>query len=379
MFKPAQRVLDQRAASLRPPLGVVPQGAISLALGEPDFPTPPTVAEAGRRAVSEGRTKYTDQHGLSSLRQAAAKSLPGQHNWSADNIVITHGATAGLGAIVFALINPGDKVVIPQPAYSLYADLVTLAGGEVIYCDLGKDLHFDELALSKALRGAKAIVFSNPSNPNGVVHSCAELELLGRLLEGTETIVVSDEAYSSLTYGEHSFTSALETESLVSRVIYVQTFSKKYAMTGWRVGYVAAEKETIAAVAQFHRTFNGSLSNEAQIAAEAALNLPDEALQPMIAEYAKRRELVVELLSEVPGIDAIKPEGAFYSFIRYQANVPSARVAAELAEAGVVVRAGAEYGPAGEHHIRVSFAASQSDIRRGFGIIRDYFTALEPC
>ncbi|MDO5035142.1 MAG: aminotransferase class I/II-fold pyridoxal phosphate-dependent enzyme, partial [Actinomycetaceae bacterium] len=95
--------------------------------------------------------------------------------------------------------------------------------------------------------------------------------------------------------------------------------------------------------------------------------------------YAKRRELVVELLSEVPGIDAIKPEGAFYSFIRYQANVPSARVAAELAEAGVVVRAGAEYGPAGEHHIRVSFAASQSDIRRGFGIIRDYFTALEPC
>ncbi|HCT3316129.1 TPA: pyridoxal phosphate-dependent aminotransferase, partial [Corynebacterium striatum] len=241
----AQRILDQRASSLRPPLGVVPAGAISLALGEPDFPTPEPIANAGNKAVSEGNTRYTDQHGLRSLREKLVSALPSgpaNKDWDADNVVVTHGATAALGAIFFALLSPGDKVVIPEPAYSLYADLVTLAGGEVVYAKLGKDLHFDIEELKEKLPGAKAIVFSNPSNPNGIVHTKHELEELGKLLEGSSTLVISDEAYSSLTYSGHDFTSALEVESLAPRTLYVQTFSKKYAMTGWRVGYVAGDK-----------------------------------------------------------------------------------------------------------------------------------------
>lgn len=374
----AQRILDQRASSLRPPLGVVPAGAISLALGEPDFPTPEPIANAGNKAVSEGNTRYTDQHGLRSLREKLVSALPSSptnKDWDADNVVVTHGATAALGAVFFALLSPGDKVVIPEPAYSLYADLVTLAGGEVVYAKLGKDLHFDIEELKEKLPGAKAIVFSNPSNPNGIVHTKHELEELGKLLEGSSTLVISDEAYSSLTYSGHDFTSALEVESLAPRTLYVQTFSKKYAMTGWRVGYVAGDKELIAAIAQFHRTFNGSLNNAAQIAAEAALDLPDSALQPMLDEYAARRELMVELLNEVPGIETVKPEGAFYSFIHYEVDKPSVQVARELGDAGVIVRAGAEYGPSAEHHIRISFAASQEEIRRGFSIIRDYFAS----
>lgn len=342
MVKLANRILEQRSKSKRPPLGVVQPHAISLALGEPDFPTPLPIIEAGNRAVSEGHTRYTDQHGMSSLREKIVASLPSTpltRSWDASNILVTHGATAGLAAIMMALIEPGDKVVIPQPAYSLYADLVMLAGGEVVFANLRDDLHWDFDELATVLPGAKLMVFSNPSNPNGVIHSAQELAALGSLLEGTDTLVVSDEAYSSLTYDGHTFTSALEIPALEKRTIYVQTFSKKYCMTGWRIGYVAGDRELIAGIAQFHRTFNGSLSNSAQIAAETALKLPDEFLEPMVAEYARRQKIVVDMLGDVPGIELIHPEGAFYAFFKYHLPQSSVEVAQELADAGVIVRA----------------------------------------
>lgn len=244
----AHRILAQRAASLRPPLGVVPPGAVSLALGEPDFSPPQEVIDASLQAVEQGRVNYTDQHGIAELRDALLQALPARPaSWDRNNVVVTHGATGGLGAIFFALIEPGDKVVIPQPAYSLYADQVVLAGGTVEFVPMGSDLHFDFDKLAVALQGAKMVVFSNPSNPNGIVHTREELEQLAQLLEGTDTIVVSDEAYAALTYTEAAFTSALEVAGLQQRTLYVQTFSKKYCMTGFRVGYVAGDQELIAA------------------------------------------------------------------------------------------------------------------------------------
>ena len=370
----AQRIMDQREASLRPPLGVVPPGAVSLALGEPDFAPPQEVIDASTQALEQGHTNYTDQHGIAELRDALLTALPAcPSDWDRNNIVVTHGATAGLGALFFALIEPGDKVVIPQPAYSLYADQVVLAGGTVEFVPMGKDLHFDFDKLAAALEDAKLVVFSNPSNPNGIVHTRAELEKLAELLDGSDTLVVSDEAYSALTYTSERFTSALEVDGLQERTLYVQTFSKKYCMTGFRVGYVAGAKDLIAAIAQLHRTFNGSVSEQAQLAALAAVSLPESVVTPMLDEYAQRRDLVVQLLGNIPHIRLVEPEGAFYAFFSYDVDVPSSQVASELAELGVLVRAGAEYGPDAEHHIRLSFAASQSDIERGIGLIRTYF------
>jgi aspartate aminotransferase len=370
----AHRILAQRAASLRPPLGVVPPGAVSLALGEPDFSPPQEVIDASVQAVEQGRVNYTDQHGIAELRDALLQALPARPaSWDRNNVVVTHGATGGLGAIFFALIEPGDKVVIPQPAYSLYADQVVLAGGTVEFVPMGSDLHFDFEKLAVALQGAKMVVFSNPSNPNGIVHTREELEKLAQLLDGTDTIVVSDEAYAALTYTEAPFISALEVEGLQQRTLYVQTFSKKYCMTGFRVGYVAGDKELIAAIAQFHRTFNGSVSEPAQLAALAAIQLPETTFAPMLGEYRRRRDLVVHLLNDVPHIHLVQPEGAFYAFFAYDTGQDSSQVAADLADRGVLVRAGAEYGPDAEGHIRLSFAASQDDIQRGIGIIRDYF------
>ncbi|PRY19662.1 pyridoxal phosphate-dependent aminotransferase [Pseudosporangium ferrugineum] len=363
----AARIEELRRCSRRPALAPAPPGSVSLAMGEPDLPTPPPVIEAAAAALRRGDTHYADQQGLRKLRAELASRLPARPGptWAAEDVLVTHGATAALAAVVLAMIGPGDRVVIPEPAYSLYADLVVLAGGTVDFVPLAPDLHWDLDALAAALPGAAMMLFSNPSNPTGIVHSRQELEALGGLLDGTGTLVVSDEAYHRLVYPGHVLTSALEIESLRDRTVYVQTFSKTYAMTGWRVGYLAGPREVVDAAAHVHRTCNGSLNTAVQYAALAALELPDSVVEAMADTYRRRREIVVAYLSGAPGLHLVPPEGAFYGFVRYDAGPPSEVVARELAERQVLVRAGAEYGPSGEGHIRISLAASTDDLRTG--------------
>ncbi|MFE7434710.1 pyridoxal phosphate-dependent aminotransferase [Streptomyces tendae] len=376
----ALRIEELRRRSRRPALAPAPPGAVSLAMGEPDFPTPPTVVQAAVSALREGHTHYADQKGLGELRAALAARLPARpgRTWGADDVLVTHGATAALAAVVLATIGPGDRVVVPEPAYSLYADLVVLAGGTVDFVPLAPDLHWDLDALAAALPGAAMVVFSNPSNPTGIVHREEELEALGKLLDGTDTLVVSDEAYHRLVHPGHEPASALEIESLRDRTVYVQTFSKTYAMTGWRVGYLTGPREVVDAAAQVHRTWNGSVNTAAQHAALAALALPDTVVDAMVDRYRRRRELVVARLSGVPGLHLVPPEGAFYGFLRYDTGVPSEVVARELAEREVIVRAGAEYGPSGEGHLRISFAASEDDLWVGLERIVRYFGDARP-
>ncbi|MFH8439790.1 pyridoxal phosphate-dependent aminotransferase [Streptomyces sp. NPDC018026] len=372
---PASRIAELRRLSRRPALAPAPPGAVSLAMGEPDLPTPPTVVQAAVSALREGHTHYADQRGLRELRAALAAGLPERPGraWHADDVLVTHGATAALAAVVLATIGPGDRVVVPEPAYSLYADLVVLAGGTVDFVPLAPDLHWDLDALAAALPGAAMMIFSNPSNPTGIVHRREELEALGKLLDGTDVLVVSDEAYHRLAHPGHEPVSALEIESLRDRTVYVQTFSKTYAMTGWRVGCLTGPREVLDAAAQVHRTWNGSLNTAVQHAALAALDLPDGVVEAMADRYRRRRDLVVGRLSGVPGLHLVPPEGAFYGFLRYDSGLPSEVVARELAARQVLVRAGAEYGPSGEGHLRISFAASEDDLWVGLERIVRYF------
>jgi aspartate/methionine/tyrosine aminotransferase len=373
-FAPSARIAELRAYSRRPALTPAPPGAVSLAMGEPDFPTPRPVIEAAAKALRDGHTHYADQKGLPDLRAALADRLPGSgaRPWTADDVVVTHGATAALAAVVFAMVGPGNRVVIPEPAYSLYADLVMLAGGTVDWVPLAPDLHWDLDALAARLPGATMMIFSNPSNPTGIVHRVGELEALGELLAGTDTLVVADEAYHRLVYPGHELVSTLDIASLRDRTVYVQTFSKTYAMTGWRVGYLAGPPAVVDAAAHVHRTVHGSLNTSVQLAALAALDLPAATLDAMADAYRARRELVVAELNGIPGLHLTPPEGAFYGFLRYDLDRPSERVTRELAERGVMVRAGAEYGPSGEGHVRISFAASEDDLRTGLARIVRY-------
>ncbi|GAB3263687.1 aminotransferase class I/II-fold pyridoxal phosphate-dependent enzyme [Arthrobacter pigmenti] len=342
-------------------------------MGEPDFDTPSVIVEALHEAVLDGATHYGDLNGDAELRQelATTNSTPVAPT-VAENISITHGASAALAAVILAVADPGDRVVIPEPSYSLYQDLLQMIGAEPIFVPLTQDNQLDVSAIANAARDAVAIILCNPGNPTGAVLSAESLGHLGEELEGMQSTVISDEAYSGITYGD-GFVSARDVGSLKGRTVVVQTFSKTYAMTGWRLGYTVASAPLASRISLIHRTLNGAVNSAVQRAGLTALRQADADVKRMLASYGERRDRVVELVDNIPGVTMTNPEGAFYAFIRYALDKPSQVVVAELAEAGVIVRAGDEYGPSGEGAFRVSFAASLSDIEEGFTRIRSYF------
>lgn len=366
-FAPSAAVARIAAASRRVQQPQSSGDLVSLAMGEPNFDTPAQITEAAIESLRSGRTHYSPLLGEATLRQALAEVLSetsGQDVSIAD-VLVTHGGTAGLAASILSIVNPGDRVVVPDPTYSLYADLVSMAGGVVVPVPLADDLHWNLEVLEDALRGARLFVFCNPVNPTGIVHSRAELEALAAMLEGSNTIVISDEAYWSLDFTGTPFTSAIEIDGLRERTIYCQTFSKSYAMTGWRVGYLWGPSALVASAARIHNTFNGSVNTAVQDAALAAIRTGDDDIARMRAAYQRRGELMREALAEIPGLELSAPEGAFYQFPRYDLDVPSVDVVAFLRDHGVAVRPGAEFGANGEFHLRLSYAASEEAIVAG--------------
>ncbi|HEX6356397.1 pyridoxal phosphate-dependent aminotransferase [Actinophytocola sp.] len=366
-FAPAEAVARIAAASRRKQQPQSSGDLVSLAMGEPDFDTPEQVTEAANASLRAGRTHYSPLLGEVALREALAEklaSIAGAASSPAD-VLITQGGTAGLAASILAIVNPGDKVVIPDPTYSLYADLVSMAGGIVVPVPLADDLHWDLDRLADALAGAKLFVFCNPVNPTGIVHSHAELAALAELLDGTPTIVIADEAYADLDYTGRPFTSAISLDGLRDRTVYCQTFSKSYAMTGWRVGYLWGPQPLIHASARIHNTFNGSVNTVVQDAALVAVRTGDADIARMRTAYERRREIMHAGLATIPGLTLSSPEGAFYQFPRYDIDIPSVDLVAKLTEFGVAVRPGAEFGAHGEHHLRLSYAASEEAIETG--------------
>ncbi|MEU9342720.1 aminotransferase class I/II-fold pyridoxal phosphate-dependent enzyme [Streptomyces sp. NPDC048278] len=351
---------------------------VSLAMGEPDFDTPEKVTEAAAASLRSGRTHYSPLLGEASLREALAARLSATIGApaSAADVLITQGGTAGLSASILGIVNPGDKVVIPDPTYSLYGDLVAMAGGTVVPVPLAQDLHWDLDRLADALTDAKLFVFCNPVNPTGIVHSRAELEALAELLDGTPTLVISDEAYSDLDYTGRPFTSAISVDGLRDRTVYCQTFSKSYAMTGWRVGYLWGPTSLIQAAARVHNTFNGSVNTVVQDAALAAVEHCAADVARMRAAYEERRDIMRDALSTIPGLTLSAPEGAFYQFPRYDLDLPSVEVVAALRSRGVAVRPGSEFGARGEKHLRLSYAASPQSITEGVRRLADGLAAL---
>ncbi|MFD7506500.1 pyridoxal phosphate-dependent aminotransferase [Streptomyces sp. NPDC059850] len=368
LFDTAQAAARIAAASRRTQQPQSKGDLVSLAMGEPGFDTPQAVTEAAHASLRAGRTHYSPLLGEPPLREALAEKLTGIAGApvSASDILITQGGTAGLAASILGIVNPGDKVVIPDPTYSLYADLVSMAGGTVVPVPLAPDLHWDLDRLADALTGAKLFVFCNPVNPTGIVHSRDELDALAGLLDGTSTIVISDEAYSDLDYTGLPFTSTISIDGLRDRTVYCQTFSKSYAMTGWRVGYLWGPSPLIQASARIHNTFNGSLNTFVQDAALAAVHSCDEDIARMRAAYEQRGEIMRTELAAIPGLTLSAPEGAFYQFPRYDLDLPSVEVVAALRSThGVAVRPGSEFGARGEGHLRLSYAADPEAITEG--------------
>ncbi|WP_327393528.1 aminotransferase class I/II-fold pyridoxal phosphate-dependent enzyme [Streptomyces sp. NBC_01186] len=378
-FATAEAVARIAAASRRTQQPQSRGDLVSLAMGEPDFDTPHLVTEAAHASLRAGRTHYSPLLGEAALREALAEKLAATAGAPVDagDILITQGGTAGLAASILGIVNPGDKVVVPDPTYSLYADLVSMAGGTVVPAPLGPDLHWDLDRLAEALTDARLFVFCNPSNPTGIVHSREELDALAGLLDGTSTIVISDEAYSGLDYTGRPFTSAISLDALRDRTVYCQTFSKSYAMTGWRVGYLWGPPQLIQASARIHNTFNGSVNTFIQDAALVAVRSCEEDVARMRSAYEVRREIMRTELAAIPGLTLSSPEGAFYQFPRYDIDLPSVEVVAALRAHGVAVRPGSEFGARGEGHLRLSYAASPESITEGVRRLAQGLSALQ--
>ena len=359
---------------------------VSLMRGEPDFRTPPHIVEAAVRALRDGRTGYPDNRGEPALRKAVAEKLAGQNQLSYDpdsEILMVSGATYGIYAALTAILDDGDEVLLPDPIYDAYQSPIRLAGGRIRPVPAqvrGQRFSLDREALESAWTPAcKVLLLNTPWNPVGSVLTETELADIAGFLERHDLLLISDEIYEAITYeGRRHVSPAALSESVRARCILVNSFSKTYAMTGWRVGYCAAPKELVQAMFLVLQQSSRGPATFAQDAAVAALGGPQDCVAEMRAEYGRRRALVLEQLEGVPGMRVLPPEGGFFAM----ADIGELGLASDevrrrlLAESGVVVVHGSAYGPGGEGTLRISFAAGGENLARGLGRLREGLARL---
>jgi aspartate aminotransferase len=308
-----------RMAKLSRELKAQGHNIIDLSLGEPDFRTPEYICDAAVQAMKDGFTKYTPVAGVLELRQAICQKLKRDNNldYEVENIVVSTGAKQSLANVVLSVINPGDEVIIPTPYWVTYSALVQLSEGKSVFVPTTIDADFKispqqlEAAITDRTR---MFIFSSPCNPTGTVYSQEELAGLAEVFKRyPEIVVVSDEIYEYINYtGKHQ--SIAQFEELREQMVVVNGFSKGYAMTGWRLGYIAAPKALAQACDKFQSQFTSGANSIAQRAAIAALNGTQEPTKEMAKAFQARRDYIIGELSAMPGVKINDPKGAFYAF-----------------------------------------------------------------
>jgi aminotransferase len=344
------------------------EDAISLGIGEPDFVTPWHIREAGTYSLEKGYTMYTSNSGMLELRQELASYLELRYGVSyhpEHEILITTGSSEGLDLALRAIINPGDEVIIPNPCYVAYPADIILAGGTPILVPTNEENNFVIRATdieTRITKQTKAILIGYPANPTGAVMSKKEANAIAGLAKKHDLLVISDEIYARLVYGtEHVCFPSLP--GMKKRTILISGFSKSHAMTGWRIGYVAAESRFIQALTKIHQYTMLCVPTMAQMAAIEALRNGDSEVEKMVQEYNRRRHLMVKRLNEI-GLPCFEPKGAFYAFPSIKSTGMNSEEFAEnlLLEEKVAVVPGTAFGPYGEGFVRCCYATSLPDI-----------------
>ena len=355
-------------------------GVLRLTLGEPDFTTPDHVKEAAKRAIDQDQSYYTGMSGLLTLRQAASDFVKEKYqlDYNPENeILVTIGATEALSATLTAILEEGDKVLLPAPAYPGYEPIVNLVGAEIVEIDTTDNgfvltPEMLEKAILEQGDKLKAVILNYPANPTGITYSREQLEALAAVLRKYEIFVVCDEVYSELTYTGENHVS-LGT-MLRDQAIIINGLSKSHAMTGWRLGFIFAPANFTAQLIKSHQYLVTAANTMAQHAAVEALTTGKDDAEPMKKEYIQRRDYIIEKMTKL-GFEIIKPDGAFYIFAKIPAgyNQDSFAFLKDFAQKkAVAFIPGAAFGQYGEGYVRLSYAASMGTIREAMKRLEEY-------
>ena len=377
----ANRVSNLRPTAVNSILAEVratPGPLVSLMRGEPDLPTPAHIVEAAAKALASGRTMYADNRGEPKLREAIAEKLRRDNGLGynpATEILVTTGGTFGIYAALAAMLNEGDAVLVPDPVYDAYLSPIRLTGAVPVAVP-SAIIHGRFALTVEALEAAwtpdcKALLLNTPWNPTGTVLNRKELADIAAFCERRDLTIISDEIYEAIVYAGHEHISPATI--LRDRTVLVNALSKTYAMTGWRVGYVAAPASFVQAMLLILQQSSRGPSTFVQDAAAVALSGPQECVASMRAEYSRRRQRVLETLPYV-----MAPEGGFFAMVDLRELGVSSNLIRKrlLAEFGVVVVHGAAYGPGGEGTLRVSFASGGEVLERGLAKLGDALRSI---
>ncbi len=365
----SDRVLNIELSGIRKIFDLAHGDVINLGLGEPDFHPPEVVKKAIYEAVEKGYNKYGPSKGFPELRELIAEKYSRYGDFSADNVLVTVGATEGFMATMLSMVNPGDEVLYPDPGFVLYKPHIRIAEGKPVPYPLRIENDFvptQEDLQERITPKTKAIIVNSPGNPTGGVLEEKDIKMIIDLAEDHDLVIISDEVYFNLVYDSepHTFLGKYD------KLVFINSFSKEFAMTGWRLGYIIAPREYVEQIGKIHYYTVACPQSPIEYAAIVALKEAPDYVEYMRREFRKRRDLIYSLLKEIEGVEPNLPKGAFYMFPRV--NVEDVvEVVKETVKRGVLCTPGEAFGENAKNHIRFSYAASEEDIRKGMEIFRD--------
>jgi aspartate aminotransferase len=356
---------------------------IHLEIGQPDFDTFPNISLAGIQAIAEGKTRYTPPAGMPSLREVVAEDSSRRHGVTVhpNQVVISPGAKPNLFFPTMALVEPGDEVIYPDPGFPTYEAMIQVAGGVPVPVPLLEEngFSFDLYSFDRLVnKRTKLIILNSPGNPTGGVIPLEDLEHIASVAQRYDCWVLSDEIYARIAYDGLDVPSIYALPGMQERTVIVDGFSKTYAMTGWRLGF-GIMPEGLAQQVDLLLTHSvGCTAHFTQLAGIAALTGPQDAAEEVVEEYQKRRDVVVDGLNQIPGVQCQKPKGAFYVFPNIRAFGKSSQEIADLVlnQAGVALLPGSSFGKYGEGYLRISYANSIENIQQGLDKIKSVFETL---
>jgi aspartate aminotransferase len=372
----AQRVRTVEISGIRKMFEAAPPNSINLGLGEPDFEPPPEVVDAMCAAVRDGMNHYGPSAGLAALRDKVAERYRDRDPRTArENVIITGSGSEALMVTAMGLYDPGDEVLVPNPGFVLYGPDARLMGATPIPYSLSSERRYlpdlDELE-RLVTRRTKAIVVNSPSNPTGGVFPAETVEKVVAFANDHHLTIVSDEVYEEMVY-DGKFASFW---GRGDQVVVVNSFSKTLAMTGWRIGFLVAPRSLALDLNKMHYHIMACPPTPAQVAVLTGLSDGSAAIRGMVREFRARRDLVVRMLRRIPGVDIVPPAGAFYAFPRFSWSLSSSEIATGLLRRGVISTPGDAFGSLGQSHLRLSFAASRENLRRGLEILEEFGASL---